>query len=70
MKQKLLLLGYVLTILSAPNRINFSCFPLLSVPPVVFIVIGVTTVLDDYVVYLRDANGEIVTDDAGTPIIS
>ena len=32
--------------------------------------IGVATVREDFVVYLRDADGEIVTDDAGTAIIS
>ena len=43
---------------------------LLSVPPIVFVIIGLTTVLDEYVVYLRNDTGEILTDSAGNDIIS
>lgn len=43
---------------------------LLSVPPVIFVVIGLTTVLDEYVVYARNETGGILTDSAGNDIIS
>ena len=56
-----------------PLRVLFKLdllFSLLSVPPVIFVVIGVTTVLDEYVVYARNETGGILTDSAGNGIIN
>ena len=47
-----------------------SAVSLLSVPPVIFVIIGLTTVLDEYVVYARNDTGGILTDSAGNGIIS
>ena len=49
---------------------SVSAVSLLSVPPVIFVVIGLTTVLDEYVVYARNETGGILTDSAGNDIIS
>ena len=49
---------------------SVSAVSLLSVPPVIFVVIGVTTVLDEYVVYARNETGGILTDSAGNDVIS
>ena len=38
---------------------------LITAPPIIFVIIGLTTVLDDYVVYLRNDTGAILTDAAG-----
>jgi len=42
-----------------------SAISFITVPPIVFVIIGLTTVLDEYVVYLRNDTGEILKDAAG-----
>ena len=46
-----------------------SAISFIAVPPIIFVIIGLTTVLDEYVVYLRNDAGEILTDSAGNGII-
>ena len=43
---------------------------LITAPPIIFVIIGLTTVLDEYVVYFRNDAGEILTDSAGNGMIS
>ena len=65
------------------KRISFVClFPCIvccciisavslpSAPPIIFVVIGLIIALDEYVVYVRNDAGEILTDSAGNSIIS
>ena len=65
------------------RRISFVClFPCIvccciisavslpSAPPIIFVVIGLIIALDEYVVYVRNDAGEILTDSAGNDIIS
>jgi len=47
-----------------------SAISFITVPPIIFVIIGLTTVLDEYVVYLRNDTGAIVTDAAGNDNIS
>ena len=47
-----------------------SAVSFITVPPIIFVIIGLTTVLDEYVVYLRNDTGAIQTDAAGNDIIS
>ena len=48
-----------------------SAISFIAVPPIIFVIIGLTTVLDEYVVYLRnDTTGAILTDSAGNDNIS
>ena len=42
-----------------------SAISFITVPPIIFVVIGLTTVLDEYVVYMRNDTGEILKDAAG-----
>ena len=60
---------------AACRELNFiieivSSVSLITVPPIIFVVIGLTSVLDEYVVYLRNDTGAIQTDAAGNDIIS
>jgi len=60
---------------AACRELNFiieivSSVSLITVPPIIFVVIGLTTVLDEYVVYLRNDTGAILTDAAGNDNIS
>ena len=48
-----------------------SAVSFITVPPIIFVIIGLTTVLDEYVVYMRnDTTGAILTDADGNDIIS
>ena len=60
---------YCFCIISCVTCIIVSPVSLLTVPPIFFVVIGLATVLDEYVVYSRNGAGEILTDRDGNDII-